>query len=384
MNLRAFYKLLICLICICGQDQASAQTTNNRLQISLLTCTPGSELYSTFGHSALRIIDSTQGTDIVYNYGTFDFNDNDFYVKFVRGKLLYYLSAEQLDVFKFDYQFENRGITEQVLNLSSAEKLEIYAAVKENIKEENKYYKYDFFLDNCTTRLRDLINQHKKPTPVLPAVMPVNYTFRNAIHHYLDLNEKHWSKLGIDMLLGAPCDGIMTVSQQEFLPDNLMIALDSTSNTSMIINRKEMYDYQKNIDKNSFLTPGLLFSLLLLLYLILGLFSNRVIQNLLYILDGILFFAVGALGILLVFMWTGTDHSMTKNNFNLLWAWPTNLLAAFLLFSKKEWAKVYLLIYAACLALLLCTWVLWPQQLNPALIPIVLLLMIRSVARRAY
>src|SRR5690606_31625041 len=129
----------------------------SRTRISLLTCTPGSELYSVFGHSALRVVDSNAVTDIVYNYGTFDFNDPNFYSKFVRGKLNYYLSTEYFRDFVYGYRLEGRGITEQVLLLTAEEKLALKKFLRENLKPENRHYAYDFFLDNCTTRLRDLI-----------------------------------------------------------------------------------------------------------------------------------------------------------------------------------------------------------------------------------
>ena len=109
-------------------------------------------------------------------------------------------------------------MTEQVLNLSAEEKINIRHALIENLKEENKFYFYDFFLDNCTTRLRDIIVKYHNPQPKLPAVMPAHYTFRNAIHQYLDSNHKDWSKFGIDILLGAPTDAVMTTAQQQFLP----------------------------------------------------------------------------------------------------------------------------------------------------------------------
>ncbi|MBK7884362.1 MAG: DUF4105 domain-containing protein [Chitinophagaceae bacterium] len=119
---------------------------SSHLRISLLTCTPGEELYSTFGHSALRVIDSSSVTDVVYNYGTFNFDDDGFYLKFVQGKLMYYIAAGIFEAFIYEYQIENRGITEQVLNFSAAEKTIIQQALNNNLKEENKYYKYDFFL----------------------------------------------------------------------------------------------------------------------------------------------------------------------------------------------------------------------------------------------
>ncbi|HEX2682474.1 MAG TPA: DUF4105 domain-containing protein, partial [Ferruginibacter sp.] len=168
-------------------NSASAQDSS-RLRISLLTCTPGEELYSTFGHSAFRVIDSNSVTDIVYNYGTFNFDDDGFYLKFIRGKLLYYVSTEPFTDFKYQYQATNRGITEQVLDLTATEKIAIRQFLNENIKEENKYYKYDFFFDNCTTRLRDILTKYKDSSFTQTAVMPVGSRFREAIHEYLNKN----------------------------------------------------------------------------------------------------------------------------------------------------------------------------------------------------
>ena len=137
---------------------------SSHLRISLLTCSPGEELYSTFGHSAFRVTDSSKAIedewrDVVYNYGTFNFDDDCFYLKFLRGKLLYYVSTERFPDFKNLYQSTNRGMNEQVLNLNETEKITLQHFLNENIKEENKYYKYDFFFDNCTTRLRDILKK---------------------------------------------------------------------------------------------------------------------------------------------------------------------------------------------------------------------------------
>ena len=138
-RIKIFSMLLLIVSLIC--NNINAQYTS-RLRISLLTCTPGEELYSIFGHSALRVIDSNSVTDYVFNYGTFDFGDEDFYLKFTRGKLLYFVSIDRTQDFIFDYINEGRGITEQVLDLSGNEKKEIQHALIENLKEENRFYKY--------------------------------------------------------------------------------------------------------------------------------------------------------------------------------------------------------------------------------------------------
>lgn len=361
-----------------GQD-------SSHLRISVLTCTPGEELYSTFGHSALRVVDSSSVTDYVYNYGTFNFDDEGFYLKFIRGKLFYYISLENFkDLngyygFESAYKLDGRGITEQVLDLSAEEKINIQKLLNENLKEENKYYKYDFFLDNCTTRLRDIILKSKHPNPILPAVMPASTTFRNAIHLYLDNNKQYWSKLGIDILLGSPTDAVMTTSQQQFLPDNLMKSLDSSRNVNIVKSSSNLYDLPQSIDRFSWFTPVVFFSLLLFLFIALSLSKNKRMHLILSGLDGFLFFMTGLLGILLVFMMTATDHSMTKNNYNILWAWPTHLIFSFFINSKRKIVKTYFLVVSVCLVLLLLCWFFLPQQMSPVLIPFLLLLLYRSI-----
>ena len=371
-----FIRLFFIIVLSHQHISASAQDSS-RIRVSLLTCTPGQELYSIFGHSALHVIDSNSVTDIVYNYGTFNFDDEGFYLKFIRGKLLYSLSVENFNDFKFEYQASNRGITEQILNFSAAEKIALQHALIENLKEENRHYKYDFFLDNCTTRLRDLIVKNKYPHPVLPAVMPINYKFRQAIHQYLNAGKQYWSKLSIDILLGAPTDAIMTSSQQQFLPDNLMKALDSSKNIRIVQSSQNFYEVQQQ-DSGSWFTPMLFFSTLLLVYILFSLSSNKYFKNILTGLDAGLFFTTGLLGIILIFMWVATDHSMTKNNYNLLWALPTHITIAFFINSRKRFVKKYFLITSVMLVLLLISWFFVPQQMNNALIPFVLLLLFRS------
>lgn len=357
---------------------AAAQDSSH-MRISLLTCAPGDELAEIFGHSALRITDSSSTTDYVYNYGTFDFGDPGFYLKFIRGKLLYFISVDNFEDFKALYQHDNRAIIEQVLNLSAVEKINIEEALINNLKLENRFYKYDFFFDNCTTRLRDIIANNKEPHPVFKPVMPVGTTFRQAIYQYLDKGKQYWSKLGIDILLGVKTDAVMTTAQSQFLPENLMASLDN-ANTGhqLILSKSTLYATSNATDDYSFFTPGLLFSAILLLIVLLSFSQNNFIKKFLSGFDGLLFFFTGVFGILLILMWTATDHILCKNNFNLLWAWPTHFVMAFFIHSKKNWVKRYYLITTIALSVLLLAWFFLPQQMNNALIPIVLLLIYRS------
>ena len=356
---------------------SNAQDTS-RLRVSLLTCSPGEELYSIFGHSAIRIIDSNSVTDYVFNYGTFDFDDPNFYIKFVKGKLLYFVSLERTKDFIEFYKYENRSVSEQVLSLSAEEKIAIKNALIENLKEENKFYKYDFFLDNCTTRLRDIIVKYKSPTPILPAVMPENTSFRKAIHKYLKEGGQYWSELGIDILLGAPTDRIMTASEQQFLPNNLEKSIDNCKNTKLVDEKKIIFQNENSATGFDAFKPGFLFIILFLFIAPLYKKKTSIATKTLLVFDNILFFVIGIVGIILVLAWFATDHTMTKNNYNLLWALPTHILAPFFIFFKSKISKYYFGVTALISSLLILSWLFLPQELNAALIPIVMMILTRS------
>lgn len=369
-------KILLFVSMLVLQFTSTAQQ-NAQLRVSLLTCTPGDELYSIFGHSALRIVDSARGSDIVYNYGTFNFDEPDFYFRFLKGRLNYFLSVEYFEDFKYLYQTTNRGITEQVLSMDENKKRVLQAALNTNALEENRYYRYDFFFDNCTTRLRDIILKYQSPLTFKP-VMDSSITFRKALHVYLDGGKAFWSKLGIDILLGSPSDRVMNKTEQQFLPDNLMAAIDNAQ-PAFAKTRTQLFNYKAPEKPAPFVTPIGLFIALLFLFIILSLFSTT--KMVLSGLDGILFFCTGIVGCILVFMWIGSEHTMIKNNFNLIWALPTHIVAAFFINSKKTFVKNYFGITAISLIGILATWFFLPQNMNSALLPLVFLLLLRSASK---
>ena len=210
--------------------------------------------------------------------------------------------------------------------------------------------------------------------------MPLGTTFRQAIYQYLDRNKKDWSKLGIDILLGQKCDGVMTAAQMQFLPDNLMKSLDSAAHP-LVLTHQNLYPVNDAADTGFLFTPFVVFSILLLAIAALSFVKNRYVQIFLQGFDGLLFFCTGVLGIILIFMWVATDHSMTKNNFNLIWAWPTHFILSFFAGSKKNWVKKYFAFTASALALVLLAWFFLPQHMNTGLLPFVLLLIYRSASK---
>lgn len=380
-NFKSKITVLFIALLIYFPAKTFAQSDSCHLRISILTATPGEELYSTFGHSALRVTDSTNNSDIVYNYGTFNFDEPNFYIKFVRGKLPFYLSTDYFDNFIVEYQQENRGITEQVLNLTCSEKYRINELLQENMLGPNRVYKYDFTFDNCTTRLRDLIEKTTDSTVHFGEALKMKETFRDLIYEYLNYGDKQWSKLGIDILLGSKTDAIMKPREVMFLPDYLMKTFDSSTIEArpLVAEKHSLFKINYSpLEKDNLTHPLFIFTCLFVLIALLSYSKNLFIQKFLSAFDGFLFFIIGLLGILLVFMWFGTDHIMCRNNYNLLWAWPTNIVAAFYIHSKKSWAKKYFILYAVFNLILLGFWFFLPQHMNPALIPIILILILRS------
>lgn len=346
-------------------------TIQKGIQISLLTCGPGQEIYSVFGHTAIRIIDSNSGTDIVYNYGTFDGYDKDFEINFMRGKLLYYLSEERYDEFIALYQDDKRWITEQVLDINDTEKKQIKASLLKNMEPENRAYKYDFFFDNCATRIRDILSKTENGEFKYPNVLAPNQslTFRDIINRYLANNP--WERLGINILLGSKIDKKMSNSEIMFLPDYLRDGIGgATLNGTRFAQSPQqiLKDAQVNRSSNASLWI-VLYGLLTLI--VLGTFYqqfywlNTIIGNLLLIITGLL-------GVLILFMWFATDHQTCSNNMNLLWALPTNLMFVF----KKQRYKYALI----AIILLLISFLLHVLQIQclllPEMLPVLLMLLI--------
>jgi hypothetical protein len=357
------------------------------LRISLLTCAPGEELYSTFGHTALRVQDKTTGLDQVYNYGTFEF-DEDFYSKFVRGKLLYALAVQSFPEFMYQYQMESRSVIEQELSLNCRQKEILLAALQQNSLPQARFYRYDFLFDNCTTRAGFMVDTAATADVVFKNLLPKDpLTFRDHIDVYLNRANQDWSQLGIDLLLGAKMDREANNREAMFLPDNLMVAFDSaTADGKPLVARKQTILQMPSLASESLaITPVIAFSILLGVFLALTFIKKRWTQATLSALDFIFFLLLGLIGVLLLFMWFGTDHALCANNYNLLWALLTNLVAAFVVHKRLAWVKRYFQVVFWLTVLMLVTWFFLPQRMNNAFLPLVLTIALRSwmISKRA-
>lgn len=356
-----------------GENVAAQDTV--RLRISLLTCGTGQDLYSVYGHSALRIFDSVRGTDKVYNYGTFNFGDPDFYMKFTRGKLPYFLNDDDFADFVSLYEYEKRSIYEQVLNLNSIDAIKIQDFVMENLKPENKYYRYDFLYDNCSTRIRDIFtNLFGKRFAFGEACENDSMSFRTILDHYE--RNLHWERVGINLLMSNEVDKKMTNEQSMFLPDYLMkgvagATLDSKPLVSETL--KLLPESMPIADVPN--QPKMLFWTISLVLIFLS-FVPSLRTPLLY-LDVLLFLVLGLLGFLMLFMWFGTEHLVCTWNRNLFWAFPLHALFAFLIPRQSEKAATYAR-YASWLIVLSLFYNLFAvQKYSAEFIPIIILVVFR-------
>ena len=322
---------ILLLFGIFTSSQLIAQdSTKGALQISILTCAPGEDVYTAWGHTAIRIIDSAKQTDVVYNFGTFDFNTPNFLLEFVKGNLNYFLSADNFQNFILEYQYYGRSIKEQVLILSDAEKIKWYNALQKNLEGNNRYYLYNFITDNCTTRVKDGFYQFVNTQVPASNIK----SFRTHVVEAPYQQGIPWIGLGIDVLLGAVSDQAPTASQAGFLPDLLF---DQIAAQPGYIAATQNYDFTKTTASTP--TDPIFYIVgLILLYLFLSKWNARWAVMAAKFLDIILLFIFGLGGLLLVYMSLFSKHTACHYNFNIDWIHPLYWIALVCYFIKPVWA----------------------------------------------
>lgn len=367
-------------LCIIGSflvfvNLLSAQPTENT-RFSLLTCGPGFEFFECFGHTALRVCDSTQGIDLVFNWGVFNFNTDNFYLKFAQGQLLYMLGISSYSSFIASYAREGRSIFEQHLGLKMEEKQALWTILTENSKPENRHYLYDFFEDNCATRVRDII-QKSLSARAFPEDIPTkaNLSYRELFYPYTE--NYLWWRFGIDIALGMRSDRKVHSYDYMYLPDNLMMQFDTTilvNDVNVLVSSKEtILDEMYPHSTPTLFSPDHLFWILFIVLLGISLLEWR-LNKYFKAIDMILFTAVSLLSLLVFYLCFISDHSGTKENLNLLWANP---LFIYVLFRLQRSQPVILYIIFGFLAILIAGFWLLPQSFNSAFFPIWLMLALR-------
>lgn len=356
-----------------------AQQLSPQSFISVITCGPGqTELYSAFGHSAFRVYDPVLGLDEVYNYGVFDFSQPNFYLNFARGNNYYKLAVQHYPHFEYFYRYYNRFIHEQVLNLNTHQKQRLFEFLQWNALPENCSYRYDYFYDNCATKIPTVL-KHLFGDSLRFNYQHINtgYSFRQLTDLYL--SGQPWGDLGIDLCLGLPMDKKATPHEYMFLPDFVEAGLDNATLNNLPVVKQKNIIYQPIPVKpvSRWLTPMAVFSTLLAVTILIT-FRNFQHKKTSIWFDRLFFGTAGLLGIVLLLLWIATDHWAAAWNFNLLWALPTHIITAGQLKKTTKWLAVYFKATALILLLLLLFWFWLPQQMNTALVPVVVSLLLRA------
>lgn len=364
------------LLCFCLFSTVTAATfpvLGDSARISLLTESPASDFYTAWGHSALRINDSVNHSDLVFNFGTFDFNDQYFYLKFIKGTLRYTESIYNYsDYLAGAYQDPHR-IVEQVLNLSPAQKQKISDELFRLYLPENRYYLYNWTRINCSTKLRDVL-QHAIGTDfnVSKTIKPGATSFRAHEEPYL-FNDL-WMKFGTNILLGSPVDRPISPYDEAFMPDGLygiLKTLRVPGGQALVKKEVIVITARKTNEAITIVSPVLLFWLLFLL--IIGLsFKTRAGR----IIDLIVFTLCGLLGCFMLYLWFGSDHTETMYNWNLIWAFPTHFIFPAL---KGKARNYYSWLIIVLTIVMLSAWAFIPQELEPAVLAILMIQNTRSL-----
>ena len=294
----------------------------DKATVSIFTCGRGNELYTTFGHTAIRIKDENTNLDVVYNYGAFDFNTDNFYLKFVKGDLQYFINASSYDDFIYEYQMEKREVIEQTLNFSSTQKQELFDLLNASLYSEERSYTYKFIDRNCTTMVVEKINK-MIGKELIQKVDDTSISYRELLYPYF--TNHFYYKLGINIIFGGKTDN---KAVKLFLPSELMHSLDKARiNGKPIVSNTETLIQGNELESGFHFVDSIYFIALLLLILVV---TNKKKVFLTYL------FIAGLLGLFLSLVGLYSLHKELLWNYNALLFNPLFLMLPFL---KGKWFK---------------------------------------------
>lgn len=376
---------LYLIFTLAGIDKSRASTQDS-IRFSLLTCAPGEEIYTLFGHTAIRYENYTQNIDVVFNYGLFSFNTPHFIWRFSLGHTDYQLGAYNYERFAAEYEDEGRQIWQQPLNLSISEKAELRKQLEINYLPENRIYRYNFFYDNCATRPRIKIEQSVDGQIIYPE-NPKDYSvsFRDLLHEYT--TNHLWARFGFDLCLGREADYPITREQMMFAPIYLMDFFKQAQVRSHDHQNKPLVTETQTLIENP--TPPTqsadwfspLRSALLLFMVVCGITIYEIKKKKAFWgIDLFLFVAAGITGSILCFLTCFSQHPAVGENYLLFVFHPLHLLwTPYLVYCSIKKRKCrYHQTNLVVLTLFIMLFPIIPQRFDLAIVPLALCLLIRS------
>ncbi len=386
-------------VVLCGY-QPRCQSTNSSCTQRTGRDLPAHLLSRAGSLGALRtyrypVLDPPTRRDVVFNYGIFDFNSDNFLWNFVRGEIDYILGISSFEGFMHSYRNENRRVISQKLNLSQEEKARLWEALVINSLPENRTYRYNFYYDNCSTRARKIIER------CLDGTVDYHYeaaygSMREVIQHY---TVKHpWTWFGISLALSSLADAPAPALDLLFAPELMMEAFEKATITAPATNVKDSLQAERSLiseqsilneiktvpaeQKNTLPGPVTFSWILFMLVLTLGLRELKTARR--YpLVNALIFGLAGIAGLIIAFLALISVHPVTKTNYLLLWLHPLHLLFALLIafrpFRRSIFYNGYLKINTPVLVFALAGFGFLPQYVHPAMIPLLLSLLSRSL-----
>lgn len=371
------------------QKQTVPPATEDSIRFSLLTCGAGEEIYSLFGHTAIRYENFTRGIDAVFNYGIFSFNTPNFILRFTLGETDYQLGVTSYKQFAYEYTWTGRDVWQQTLNLNAEEKKKLLALLEENYLPQNRIYRYNFFYDNCATRPRDQIERAVQGTLEYADDMTsfqTGISFRDIVHQYTIGHS--WARFGIDLCLGSQADKDITRRQMMFAPfylkDFLAKAqLKNAQGMERPLVSSEDHIIQSPQQTSTEETPSPLQTAFLLFTIVTiatayGIYRRKS----LWLLDLLLFLAAGVAGCILAFLASFSQHPAVSPNYLLFLFHPLHLLCLPWMIKRvrKKEKSIYMWANIIVLTFFILLWGIIPQEFNLAVLPLALSLWIRSAS----
>lgn len=376
---RCFLSGVLLLVAVEVSGEGGVRLTP-RARISVLTCSPGAELYSLFGHTAIRVCDSAADMDIVFNYGTFDFRTPHFYLKYAKGLLPYQLSVASFRDFMAAYVYDNRSVRMQTLNLDAAQRQRLLDLLLENYRPENRTYRYNFLFDNCSTRIRDIIEK-SVAVPIEWQSTGEGEDFWTLLDGYLD--RMPWVRWGIHTILGQSGMREATAAETLFLPEKVELWLrEATYGARKLAEEPEvLFEGEDQVPASPWIFSPAFVILVGGVLVWLGVRKIRSRRGF-FAVASLFFLASGLIGMLLVFLSYFTLHPMTSPNFNLLWANPLNVVVALsLLYGRlPRVVRFQLSVYRVVLIISVPLWLFLSPAVPMASFPLLLFFIFLSHA----
>ena len=382
IHMKKVFALIIFIITFFNNSLLSQSIQDTT--IYLLTCSPGTATYSIYGHSAIRVVISHLKSDSVYNWGVFDFSTKNFVWKFAKGRLNYFLDTSEYQRFMLEYFYEKRSVFSQKINLESSEIRVLLSLIQENLLPENRSYRYDFFFDDCSTRIRDLIEKAVGTRLIYPPDekkhMP---SFREMVGEFQ--RSYPWLKMGVDLLMGTPGEVKANFRDMMFLPlylqKNLTMAVVNRDHkmAPLLSSRETLLEFDPQVVKTRFYaTPIFMFTLLFIIIVFLSAMYKR--GRIINILDLLLFTVFSVLSALMIFFNFFTDHHQMKWNLNIIWFNPAIFVCLFCLVFRKTgeiWFRIVFFLSIVFLPLI----IIFPSAINSSFVPVMMILILRSSTR---